>query len=330
MAPAKSKASTVRANPSYQPIIPPRIVYNKLLLDSFLAHHKIVSQWPPVVEQAECVIVRGIFSGGYNPSLIRFRGQLVMAYRFRRGTMRSGYLAIAELDERFRVTSNQELAIQDEKRALEDPRLFEFQGGLCLSYVSFALPKFSSAVVKYVELSTPARWRASAPVEHQYMVRGANEKNHVPFPVGDRLHIIYRGNPRQIIFTAGEPADLVTPALRWPYGEIRGGTTPMAYDGKLLKFFHSSLRNEMPPLARRYYVGAMLMEPEPPFQMLAVSRRPILRGSEVGGDDTAIHFKKNVVFPAGCVEKDGVFHLSIGINDSQSAIAKIKPEDLHL
>jgi predicted GH43/DUF377 family glycosyl hydrolase len=253
-----------------------------------------------------------------------------MAYRFRRGTLRGGYLAIAELDEQFRVTSNQELAIQEEKRALEDPRLFEFHGGLCLSYVSFALPIFSSAVVKYVELSKPDCWRASAPVEHPYMVRCIKEKNHVPFPVGDRLHIIYRGSPRQIIFTAGEDTELVTPALPWPFGEIRGGTTPMAYHGKLLKFFHSSLRNEMPPLVRRYYVGAMLMEPEPPFQMLAVSRRPILRGSEVGGDGTAIHFKRNVVFPAGCVEKDGVFHLSIGINDSQSAIAKIKPEDLHL
>ncbi len=320
----------MKANPNYE-VIPPRIVYNKLLLDAFLAHRKIVAQWPPVVEQAECVIVQGLFAGGYNPSLIRFRGQLVMAYRFRRGTMRSGYLAIAELDEQFRVTSNQELAIQDEKRAFEDPRLFEFQGGLCLSYVSYPLPRFSSSVVKYVELSKPDRWRASAPVEHQYIVRANKEKNHVPFPVGDRLHIIYRGNPRQIIFTAGkEGADLVTPALRWPYGEIRGGTTPMAYHGKLLKFFHSSLRNEMPPLPRRYSVGAMLMEPEPPFQMLTVSQRPILRGSEVGGDGRHIHFTKNVVFPAGCVEKDGVFHLSIGINDSQSAIAKIKPEDLHL
>jgi predicted GH43/DUF377 family glycosyl hydrolase len=133
-----------------------------------------------------------------------------------------------------------------------------------------------------------------------------------------------------MIFTAGEGAELVTPALRWPYGEIRGGTTPMAYHGKLLKFFHSSLRNEMPPTSWRYYVGAILMEPEPPFQMLAVSQRPILRGSEVGGDNAVSQFKKNIVFPAGCVEKDGVFHLSIGINDSQSAIAKIKPEDLHL
>lgn len=309
---------------------PPRVVYNKLLLDAFLAQRNIVSQWPPVVEQAECIVVRGLFPGGYNPSLIRFRGQLVMAYRFRRGTMIGGYLAIAELDESFSVTSNQELAIQDEKRALEDPRLFEFQGGLCLSYVSYALPLFSSCSVKYVELSKAGHWRASAPVEHQFIVRANKEKNHVPFPVGDRLHIIYRGSPRQIIFTAGERAELVTPALRWPYGEIRGGTTPMPYDGKLLKFFHSSLRNEMPPLPRRYYVGAMLMEPEPPFRMLAISQRPVLRGSEADGDDTVVHFKKNIVFPAGCVENDGGFHLSIGINDSKSAIAKIKPEDLHL
>ncbi len=319
----------MKANPNDQ-AIPPRIVYNKLLLDAFLAHRKIVSQWPPVVEQAECVIVQGLFPGGHNPSLIRFRGQLVMAYRFRHGDKWSqSRLAIAELDERFSVTSNQELAVHDENSSLEDPRLFEFQGELCMSYISYTFPTFRSCLVKYVELSKPDRWRASAPVEHPYIVCGAREKNHVPFPVGDRLHIIYRANPRQIIFTPGGSVELVTPALRWPYGEIRGGTTPMAYHGRLLKFFHSSLRNEMPPLPWRYYVGAMLMEPEPPFKMLAVSQRPILRGSEVGGDETRMHFKKNVLFLAGCVEKDGVFHLSIGINDSQSAIAKIKPEDLH-
>jgi len=328
MAPAKPKASTVKADPNYQ-AVPPRIIYNKLLLDAFLAQRKIVSQWPPVVEQAECIIVQGLFPGGYNPSLIRFHGQLLMAYRFHRGTKYGGYLAIAELDEQFRVTGNHELVIQDEKKAHEDPRLFEFQGRLCMSYVSCALPTFH-CLIKYVELSKPDRWLASAPVEHPYIVRNPREKNHVPFPVGDRLHLIYRENPQQIIFTAGERGDLVTPALRWPYGEIRGGTTPMAYHGKLLKFFHSSLRNEMPPLTWRYYVGAMLMEPEPPFQMLAVSKRPILRASELGGDNRVIHFNKNGVFPLGCVEKDGVFHLSIGINNSQSAIAKIKPEDLHL
>ena len=320
----------MKAKPNHE-AAPPRIIYNKLLLDAFLAHRKIVAQWPPVVEQAECAVVQGLFPGGHNPSLIRFRGQLVMAYRFRHGDKWSrSYLAIAELDERFSVTSNQALAIHDENRSLEDPRLFEFHGELCMSYVSYTFPTFRSCLVKYVKLSKPDHWQASTPIEPPGIVPGPWEKNHVPFPVGDRLYVIYRGNPRQIILAPGERDGLVTPALRWPYGEIRGGTTPMAYRGKLLKFFHSSLGNEMPPTPRRYSVGAMLMEPEPPFKMLAVSQRPILRGSEVGGDDTRMHFKRNVVFPAGCMEKDGAFHLSIGINDSQSAIAKIKPGDLHL
>lgn len=72
------------------------------------------------------------------------------------------------------------------------------------------------------------------------------------------------------------------------------------------------------------------MKAEPPFQMLAVSKRPILYGSEIGGDESRFHWKANIIFPLGAVDYDGGWLLSCGQNDSASLLVKIKGKDLML
>lgn len=309
-------------------VIPQRLAHNKAHLDAFLKSRGIKSQFPPVEQQLESVVVAGLFKGGYNPSIIRHNGGLVMAYRFHADDTAATRIAVAELDDSFRVTSNQQLEINDETSSHEDPRLFEFKGALWMAYVSSTWPKFPASTVKYVELSKPDHWRVGNPVEYHHAERQTMEKNHCPFPAGDKLHIIYRHSPQQVIYTADERGDMITPSLRWPYGEIRGGTVPMPYHGRLIKFFHSSIRGEMPPTFWRYFIGALVMDAEPPFKMLAVSKRPILRGSEVGGDESVKRFKKNIVFPAGAIEHEGGWLLSVGVNDSQCLLVKVKELNL--
>ena len=164
------------------------------------------------------------------------------------------------------------------------------------------------------------------------------EKNFIPFERDGLLFIIYRCHPtQQVVRMEGEEASqpLETPGPRWPYGEVRGGTPPVEYEGNLLRFFHSHLQNELTPPHHRYYVGAYLMEPNPPFAVVRVSRRPVLFGSEADNltpeqRKACPHWKPNVVFPGGIVVRDGYFLLSCGINDSASAIVKITPSMLNL
>jgi predicted GH43/DUF377 family glycosyl hydrolase len=319
-------------------LIPQRLAHNKREMDKFLTKYNIVAQWSSVEQQAETIVIRDLYSGSYNASIIRFQGKLVISYRFHPDSTAATKLAIAELDEDFRVTSNQVLDLNDES-SCEDGRLFEWKGGLWICYVSSTWPIFPASKMVCMKLTKPDHWRASDKFEYWLPDRQTLEKNHVPFPVGDDLHIIYRqnqmqeGNPEdvsQIIYSQEDRREMKTTALRWPYGEMRGGTVPLPYQGKLIRFFHSSMRNEMPPARQRYYIGAMLMKSEPPFQMLAVSKRPILRGSEVGGDSSRHHFKKNIVFSAGAIEHDGGWVISCGCNDSQSLIVKITEKDLNL
>ena len=163
------------------------------------------------------------------------------------------------------------------------------------------------------------------------------EKNWVWFVQHNRIHFIYQRSPRQIVveWSGAFVTQHETPGPRWPYGPIRGGTTPIPHEGKLLSFFHSRLSNDLNPNPHRYFIGACLMDPNPPFATVALSRKPVLYGSEV--DDlqpaerkTVTAYFPKVVFPLGLVARPGHWLLSLGVNHCECVIAKISPKDLHL
>ena len=324
------------------PFIPPFLAHNMALCKTFLDKHGIKSQWPPVTEQAETFVIHGLPTGSYNPSIIRFRGRLVMAYRYHPvdGNARTT-IGIAELGEDLKVVSVETPDLnEDEGMSLEDPRLFIFKGDLWMNYVVSTWPNFPSSQSRNIKLSKPDHWRTSDKDTYWLPDRQTMEKNHVPFVHDEVLHMIWKSNLRdtnagekeawQVIYTPTDKREMKSLAMQWPYGEIHGGTTPLPYDGKLISFFHSKIMNDMPPTPWRYFVGCVLRRAIPPFDILAVSKRPILIGSEVGGDASRHHFKKSVVFPAGCVEHEGSFVLSIGINDSSCAVVKLAKKDLRL
>jgi predicted GH43/DUF377 family glycosyl hydrolase len=329
----------VLQQPKPAPKLPPRIARNKSAMEKYLADNSIVSQWPSISNQLFTHVVKGLPIGSYNNSIIRFRGRLVMTYRFHDGTAKTK-LGIAELDENFTVFYSETLSLdEDETLSLEDARLFIWKGELWLNFVVSTWPNFPSSQVKICKLYKPDHWRFSDKEQYWLPDRQTTEKNHCPIVHDDVLHIVYRNNQPQecdlsklsrIIYTPADKREMKTPALRWPYGEIRGGTVPILYQGKLLSFFHSHLDSFMPTTTWCYFIGAMLMKAEPPFQMLSVSKRPILYGSEIGGDETRFHHKKNVVFALGAIEHDGGWLLSCGQNDSASLLVKIKEKDLML
>lgn len=329
MGPKRLKEFSEMPDPN-PPLVAPRLAHNRVLLDNFLSKRGIRSQFPPVEQQLESVVVKPLFPGTYNSCIYRYKGKLLMVSRFHPTNTGATRLVMTELNEDFSVAYNQELSINDENSSHEDAKLFELKGELCMSYVSSTWPTFPASSVKYVTLSKPDHWRTTNPQEYRPSCQQTMEKNWVFFEYEGKLNIIYRQNPELIIFTPEDKREMKSPGLRWPYGEIRGGTMPIPYQGKILRFFHSRLNNEMPPVTWRYYVGAMLMKAEPPFQMLAVSKRPILRGSEIGGEETRVHFKKNVAFPSGAIEHEGGWLVSCGQNDSASLLVKVKEKDLQL
>ncbi len=316
-----------------------RIKHNSDLATQFIAAHQVSSRYPRVTEQVDCLPIEPgkLVRHGYNPSIIEDGDGLLMAYRYHDGNTLATKLALAELGFDGKVLSNRTLEVPaDGAVSVEDQKLFRWNDAVWMEWVQSTWPNFPvSSVVKYGRLD-------GNKVVNVHQIEPPSpktvEKNIVPMPDGDTLSFIYECEPEQVIFTIHD--DGVCHVSRyagssWPYGQIRGGTVPLEHEGKLLRFFHSGLDNEFGAQRRRYFLGALLMEPDPPFAVVAVGKKPIAYGSELDNLKSAerskcVQYKRNVVFPGGAVARNGEFLVSVGVNDSACAILRIKPEQLNL
>lgn len=335
---------------AYREATPPKAVnqvsktteHNRDLCNTFINENRIRSRFPKVSEQLECLPLERdkLFPFGYNPSIIKFNGAVWMAYRYHTGKPNTS-LALAKIDETGKVLSNEVLATKP-GRSLDDPRLFQVGNTVRVSWVDSSWPSNPVTSVVYVADLMPG---LTAGLEHHSLPGNDSttiQKNYVFFAHKGMVYCIHQCSPSHDIYMPYgkiEGVDSIIPEMStkapvWPYGEIRGGTVPLPYEGKLLRFFHSRLNNEWGEPKYRYYIGAYLMNPEPPFEVVRVSKRPVLFGSEI--DDLTPAERKqvvrrmpNVVFPAGAIEHGEGWLLSLGVNDCQSVLCKVKPNDLH-
>lgn len=318
---------------------PARVTYNENLARAFYAQRGIQSTVSPVFKQHQSIILNrhALFPFGYNPSIIRWQGRILMAYRWHPRNTPSTELAIAELDERFNVKTNDRIQFVPAALSTEDPRLFIFRDELYISYVETEWPKRLSGVVKYGLLVEGSPWHVvdikQPPFGHND--GGAKpEKNWVFFQHGQDLLCLYESHPNQTVLRLENPLSLVSTHPQWPYGTIKGGCI-MPWNLNYLRFFHSTLDNEPPPTRRRYYLGACLWDANDCFKTVKISSQPIAIGSEIcdltgAQRNQCSHYKPQVIFPGGVIEMDGQFIVSVGTNDSGCCLLKLKPSDLNL
>lgn len=322
---------------------PKRLLHNEKVAKDFWKSNPSAIEPPKVTEQASggwSINRHSLKPYGYNPSIIRFNGRLLMAYRWHPEHESQTRLAIAELADDFSVMNDRDIFVQ--ARSAEDPRLFVYGDDLCIGFVDSTWPETNpKCVTKYGKLREYQDHWAIEDI-HQPMIGrndgSALEKNWT-FWDGSHLTCLYQTSPEVITHCLSGDNSMMfykLPGPRWPWGPIRGGTSPFKYKDGFLRFFHSGLDNEPSPWRRRYYVGAMLInQPTPSFSILAVSKEPILRGSE--RDDLnemeqsgCSQYKAKVVFPCGAIEHKDGWLLSVGVNDAYCALIKIGEKDLKL
>lgn len=322
-----------------QPPLAPRIKHNSDLCAEFIAKNKVTSRYPKVTDQVEVIPLEldKLVRFAYNPSIIGCGDHLLMAYRYHDGDTLATKLGLAEVAFDGKVISNRTLDTGNNEFSHEDPRLFRAKNKVMICWVESTWPNYPLlSSVKYGEIEDNKIVHVHQPTLN---FPKKIEKNWVPMTTEEGLvRFIYESDPIQVIFEIIDGKichELLSDPLFWPYGAVRGGTVPMPYGDKLLRFFHSSLDNEFPPQIRRYYVGAVLMEDKPPFKMVQISRRPILYGSEIDNLSSEARrqcrqYKRQVVFPAGAGPGSDCLFLSVGVNDSACALLKIRPDQLNL
>ncbi len=318
-----------------QPPEPKHTAYNRKLLHQILVKEKHFSRYPRVSEQVECLPLETdkLFAHAYNPT-INARGEMV--YRFHKGDSKSTKLARAILGPDNDVLLNNELVIAGGISGEDDGKLWTFNGEQYLSWVESDWAQTgvpTGCVTKYAKFNDGIIRDIQQPRLPDNDGNGWC-KNLVFFDRdnGFGLNVVFQCHPTQRIYNLTTGSVYETDGPRWAYGDIRGGTAPLPYEGKLLRFFHSRINHDIGGVAWRYFLGAYLMEPEPPFKVLSVSKKPIVYASEICGvkKKDCHHFKENVVFPGGAIETTGGWIVALGVNDCEIALAKITPSMLNL
>lgn len=218
-----------------------------------------------------------------------------------------------------------------EQHSLEDGRLFIHNGKLMLSYT---VASQKGCVIQYGELDTGGSvWRI---VNHFQPVYTGNDfttmqKNWSFWSADGRLYAAYERSPANVVLELdGNRVVNVfkTQSPEWSYGQLRGGTMPIDHKGLWLQFFHSSTRNNKSAWGWTYYLGALLMEKTAPFQIVAISKLPIMAGTE--RYFPVPRWKPRILFPAGAIKIDGEYVVSLGVNDAATAKVSLNEKDLNL
>jgi len=296
---------------------------------------------PSIIKQADARFIDpGLLKRSprnYNPGLCEFNGRVWMAYRSHRMD-RDGLcgVAICEMVDGPLQSQWLNLGGATGHEHHEDPRLFIFAGQLHVAYSETFCPKGRPyvAVQKYARLEySKGTWRVAEVFRPRYGNNHADlmEKNWQFFEQDGKLHAIYSAEPEHVVIQLnGDEVvkEFRTPAIRWSFGEIRGGSPPIRInlEGQAwLTFFHSSTPTQEGTW-RRYWMGAYLFDEE--FRVTAITRRPIAGGSEEddhGRDPrTRSSWKPHVVFPGGAIHGEGLEHVvAVGVNDWRIALVKV-------
>jgi predicted GH43/DUF377 family glycosyl hydrolase len=162
----------------------------------------------------------------------------------------------------------------------------------------------------------------------------AHEKNWTPFSYNGSLYFSYSILPHHVVMQI-QGANLADPNahqarvayrthnsdLTWRYGHVRGGTPAIALNATTnIAMFHSSVL--LRPVVRTYFMGIYLFSSRPPFEITAISRRPIVADGFYSG--SWVHsFVDYVVYPGSMELDDEYIWCVYGRQDAEGWVAKI-------
>lgn len=169
--------------------------------------------------------------------------------------------------------------------------------------------------------------------------RNLREKNWVPFDYEGQLLLAYSLSPhrifRPLLDSSGqcETVAISEKPIDWDWGELRGGTPGLLDDGAYLSFFHSwkdmsSIHSENKTVSH-YFMGAYIFSPSPPFEITAISPKPIIGKGFYTGQSYKPYWKPvKAIFPCGFVFDDHFIWVAYGRDDHEIWIVKLNKKGL--
>jgi predicted GH43/DUF377 family glycosyl hydrolase len=290
------------------------------------------------------------YPDAFNPSLIRWRGSLLMSFRIYKPHNRStNPFGLVFLDEDFNpVGTPQVFELPFYNPVLlskqQDPRLIPVGDRLFVVYNNL-LPHITHREIRRMYMAElffdGTTFTASEPeclsdFEGQSDMR--YEKNWVPFDYQGKLLLAYSLFPHTIFHPVSGTNSCQTISscsgkTEWDWGEPRGGTQAVRINDHYLAFFHSRL--DLPTVQSNgrkmthYFMGAYTFQAKPPFAITAISPEPI-----IGKDFYRPPYYKTwkplrCVFPCGLVVDKKYVWVAYGRQDHEIWVVKFDKKKLY-
>lgn len=272
----------------------------------------------------------------FNGSICRWKGRNVFAFRADQEPWWDNIrVGTVELDGNYDpiIGTEQFLDLYADggnEHHVEDPRLIAMGDRLFISYTD-------GRKMYHSELDDSLAVKENFGEITKFSVNSAGDKrdkNFVPFVYDGKIYYSYSDSPR-IVIDASNPNSIHLPRqdVTWDFGQIRGGTPAIPFDGSLISFFHSSVivnTNVTVRGQRVYYFGAYLFSPTPPFSIRKVTQIPLMKANPFMINGRKRPTNSFVVFPCGVIEETDHFVVSYGWNDFSTRIIRIQKTTLKL
>jgi predicted GH43/DUF377 family glycosyl hydrolase len=223
--------------------------------------------------------------------------------------------------------SNEEPFKTYEARGIEDPRITYMDGVYYIMYTAYSIHGARLALAKTTDFKT---------FERIALISEPNNKNGVLFPkkIGGRFARLDRpfaGDYGSIWISYSDDLKawydsevVITPRPGyWDADRIGAGVPPIELDYGWLEIYHGVKNTSAGPI---YRMGAVLLDPENPAQVIARSAVPILSPRELY---ERVGDVGNVVFACGAVpEEDGTLKLYYGASDTYICVGTARITDI--
>lgn len=291
------------------------------------------------------------YSVPFNPSIIRWRGKLLLSFRIIPDIANTynGEIGLVFLNEDFEAISDPQLICLRDEYAIapcraEDARLITIDDRLFMVYDDNAEVKLSKGGFRlyltelYYDGEHFIADNMECLTQYEGESREIREKAWVPFNYQDKLLLAYSILPHKIFYPRWDGSGICdTVALsqganKWDWGILRGGTPGFLENNEYLAFFHSSKNiatvHSNGDSILHYFMGAYTFSKDPPFAITAMSPEPIVGKNFYHGISYKGYWKPVCcIFPCGYVSDENFIWIAYGRDDHECWIAKIdKPK----
>ncbi len=292
-------------------------------------------------------IILSNFPEAFNPSIVRWKGKLLMSFRTYDPITRStDPIGLVWLDENFEPMSNPTLLHREgEVSSLpseaKDARLLVIGEDLYIVYSNLYPYEIPASRMYFAKLCiTEEGFQINFPSSVIYFdgeIRERKEKNWVPFDFENNLILTYSLQPHRLytpLSDTNECHELATTFgnIQWQWGQLMGGTPALRLDDQYLAFFHSNkalatLQSEG-QMMNHYFMGAYTFDKEPPFAITGISPYPIIDTTFYEGPLYQTWKPLRVIFPTGLVIDGNTIWVSYGRQDHEMWVARMDKSKL--